>query len=172
MGALIVVAIVNLPSLWTGAFVDPALERDESPPAAWTDAAADLDSIGDTGRVLQLPGAEFGAFRWGYTVDQPLPGLTDKPLITRDLLPLGSAGAMDLLYALDDRIQRLGRDRRVVADNAFDQRRSLARAKAAESDEGYVRLADPWWIELRPEGGKEQKRQLPHPVDKQVEQHA
>ena len=57
------------------------------------------------GRVLQLPGAEFGAFRWGYTVDQPLPGLTDKPLITRDLLPLGSAGAMDLLYALDDRVQ-------------------------------------------------------------------
>ena len=25
-------------------------------------------------RVLQLPGGEFGAFRWGYTVDQPLPG--------------------------------------------------------------------------------------------------
>lgn len=104
-GVFIVVAIVNLPSLWTGAFVDPALERDQSPPQAWTDAAAELDAIGDAGRVLQLPGAEFGAFRWGYTVDQPLPGLTDKPLITRDLLPLGSAGAMDLLYALDDRIQ-------------------------------------------------------------------
>jgi arabinofuranan 3-O-arabinosyltransferase len=103
--ALIVIAILNLPSLWTGAFVDPALERDESPPAAWTDAAAELDAIGPQGRVLQLPGAEFGAFRWGYTVDQPLPGLTAKPLITRDLLPLGSAGAMDLLYALDDRIQ-------------------------------------------------------------------
>ena len=54
---------------------------------------------------MQLPGAEFGAFRWGYTVDPPLPGLTDKPLITRDLLPLGSPGAMDLLYALDDRAQ-------------------------------------------------------------------
>ena len=25
---------------------------------------------------MQLPGAEFGAFRWGYTVDPPLPGLT------------------------------------------------------------------------------------------------
>ena len=104
-GALIVIAILNLPSLWTGAFVDPALERDESPPEAWTEAAAELDAIGADGRVLQLPGAEFGAFRWGYTVDQPLPGLTDKPLITRDLLPLGSAGAMDLLYALDDRVQ-------------------------------------------------------------------
>ena len=54
---------------------------------------------------MELPGAEFGAFRWGYTVDPPLPGLTDKPLVTRDLLPLGSAGAMDLLYALDDRFQ-------------------------------------------------------------------
>ena len=57
------------------------------------------------GRVLQLPGQEFGAFRWGYTVDPPLPGLTDRPLVTRDLLPLGSAPAMDLLYALDDRFQ-------------------------------------------------------------------
>ena len=57
------------------------------------------------GRVLQLPGQEFGAFRWGYTVDPPLPGLTDRPLVTRDLLPLGSAAAMDLLYALDDRFQ-------------------------------------------------------------------
>ena len=51
------------------------------------------------------PGQEFGAFRWGYTVDPPLPGLTERPLVTRDLLPLGSAAAMDLLYALDDRFQ-------------------------------------------------------------------
>ena len=53
----------------------------------------------------QLPGAEFGAFRWGYTVDPPPPGLTTRPLVTRDLLPLGSAGAMDLAYAMDDRFQ-------------------------------------------------------------------
>ncbi len=56
-------------------------------------------------RVLQLPGAEFGAFDWGYTVDQPLVSATTRPLVTRDLLPLGSAPAMDLLYALDDRVQ-------------------------------------------------------------------
>ncbi len=105
-GLIAVLAIVNLPALWTGAFVDPALERDEHPPEAWTLAAEALDGAGHEGRVLQLPGAEFGAFRWGYTVDQPLPGLTERPLVTRDLLPLGSAGAMDLLYALDDRIQQ------------------------------------------------------------------
>ena len=103
--ALVLLAIVNLPSLTDHRLVDPALERDEDPPPAWLEAAADLDAAPSGYRVLQLPGAEFGAFRWGYTVDPPLPGLTERPLVTRDLLPLGSAAAMDLVYALDDRFQ-------------------------------------------------------------------
>ena len=98
-------AILNLPALFDGGLVDPALERDQNPPAAWLQAATALDAGSMEHRVMQLPGAEFGAFRWGYTVDPPLPGLTAKPLITRDLLPLGSPAAMDLLYALDDRAQ-------------------------------------------------------------------
>ena len=102
---IMLLAILNLPALFDGGFVDPALERDENPPAAWRQAAGVLDAGSTEMRVMQLPGAEFGAFRWGYTVDPPLPGMTDKPLITRDLLPLGSPGAMDLLYALDDRAQ-------------------------------------------------------------------
>ncbi|MEY2581742.1 MAG: arabinofuranan 3-O-arabinosyltransferase, partial [Ilumatobacteraceae bacterium] len=102
---IIGLAVLNLPALFDGAFVDPALKRDESPPAAWRQAAQALDAGSVEHRVMQLPGAEFGAFRWGYTVDPPLPGLTAKPLITRDLLPLGSPAAMDLLYALDDRAQ-------------------------------------------------------------------
>ncbi len=102
---VILLAIANLPSLFDGNLVDSALERDETPPAAWLQAADDLSSTSSEFRVLQLPGSEFGAFRWGYTVDPPLPGLTTKPLVTRDLLPLGSPGAMDLLYALDDRMQ-------------------------------------------------------------------
>ncbi|MEK7422858.1 MAG: alpha-(1-_3)-arabinofuranosyltransferase family protein, partial [Actinomycetota bacterium] len=103
--AVAALAVVNLPALWTGGLVDPALTRDQQVPTAWTDAAAALDAGSLEHRVLQLPGSEFGAFRWGYTVDPPLPGLTDKPLVTRDLLPLGSPGAMDLLYALDNRFQ-------------------------------------------------------------------
>ncbi|MEY2444786.1 MAG: arabinofuranan 3-O-arabinosyltransferase, partial [Ilumatobacteraceae bacterium] len=104
--ALIIgLAVLNLPALFDRGFVDPALVRDENPPAAWRQAAAALDAGSMQNRVMQLPGAEFGAYRWGYTVDPPLPGLTAKPLITRDLLPLGSPGAMDLLYALDDRAQ-------------------------------------------------------------------
>ncbi|MAT04588.1 MAG: hypothetical protein CL424_06055 [Acidimicrobiaceae bacterium] len=96
--------LLNVPSIWSGAFVDPALERDQDPPDAWIDAAAALDAAGD-GRVLMLPGTEFGAYRWGYTVDQPLPGLTERALVTRDLLPLGSPAAMDLWFAYDDRVQ-------------------------------------------------------------------
>lgn len=103
--ALGLIAVFNLPALRTGGFVDPALERDQDPPPAWIDAAADLDALPPGARVLQLPGTEFGAYRWGYTVDQPLPALTDRPLVTRDLLPLGSAPAMDLVFALDDRFQ-------------------------------------------------------------------
>ncbi|MDX2379656.1 MAG: alpha-(1-_3)-arabinofuranosyltransferase family protein, partial [Acidimicrobiia bacterium] len=104
-GTLVVVLVLlNLPALWGLDLVDPAIDRDEDPPAAWVEAA---DSLGDgtAYRVLQLPGAEFGAFRWGYTVDQPLVALTERPVVTRDLLPLGAGAAMNLLYALDDRVQ-------------------------------------------------------------------
>ncbi|CAB4364730.1 unannotated protein [freshwater metagenome] len=107
VAALVVVGLValNLPSLWTADLVDPALSRDQAPPAAWREAAAALDRSSTGSRVLQIPGAEFGAFRWGYTVDQPLSGLTSVPVVTRDLLPLGSPQLMDLLYALDNRVQ-------------------------------------------------------------------
>jgi arabinofuranan 3-O-arabinosyltransferase len=103
--AVSVAAVAYLPALRTGGFVDPALERDQDPPDAWVEAAAALDALPDGFRVLALPGTEFGAYTWGYTVDQPLPALTERPLLTRDLLPLGSAAAMDLVFALDDRFQ-------------------------------------------------------------------
>ena len=103
---VVLLAVANLPALFDGGLVDPALERDQTPPSAWLHAADALSATSSEYRVMQLPGSEFGAFRWGYTVDPPLPGLTTKPLITRDLLPLGSPGVMDLLYALDDRIQQ------------------------------------------------------------------
>ena len=102
---LVLLAVVGLPAATSGGYVDQALVRDQDVPAAWEEAVDVLDAGSSEYRVLQLPGSEFGAFRWGYTVDPPLPGLTDKPLVTRDLLPLGSPGAMDLLYALDNRFQ-------------------------------------------------------------------
>lgn len=103
--AVVVAAVVNMPSVWQAGLVDPALDRDSELPDVWNTAAAALDAQLPNTRVLQLPGAEFGAFNWGYTVDQPLVSATTRPLVTRDLLPLGAAPAMDLLYALDDRVQ-------------------------------------------------------------------
>lgn len=98
-------AVVNLPIVTERGFVDEAIDRDQDPPTHWLDAAERIDARADGSRVLQLPGAEFGSFRWGHTTDQPLVGLTSTPLVTRDLLPLGSAAAMDLVFALDDRVQ-------------------------------------------------------------------
>ncbi|MFM8267808.1 MAG: alpha-(1-_3)-arabinofuranosyltransferase family protein [Ilumatobacteraceae bacterium] len=103
--AVIVMAILNLPALFTGDLVDEALTRDERVPDSWLEAVRALEEGSSEYRVMQLPGSDFSAFRWGYTLDPPLPGLTALPFLGRDLLPLGSPGAMDLLYALDDRVQ-------------------------------------------------------------------
>jgi len=99
---------VNMPALFGGRLIDPAISRPENIPAAWGEVADLLNEryeLGDTGSVLILPGIESAAYRWGYPVDPILPGITKKPLITRDWLPLGSAPYMDLLYALDDSFQ-------------------------------------------------------------------
>jgi arabinofuranan 3-O-arabinosyltransferase len=103
--ALGLLAVVNLPIVTERGFVDEAIDRDQDPPTYWLDAAERIDARAGGSRVLQLPGAEFGSFRWGHTTDQPLVGLATTPLVTRDLLPLGSAAAMDLAFALDDRVQ-------------------------------------------------------------------
>ncbi len=99
---------VNMPALFGGRLIDPAISRPEDIPAAWGEAADLLNARyerGATGSVLILPGIESAAYRWGYPVDPILPSITKKPLITRDWLPLGSAPYMDLLYALDDSFQ-------------------------------------------------------------------
>ena len=138
---VVALAVLNMPVLFTGEIIDPALQRDESPPGAWLDAAAALDATGSGARVLQLPGAEFGAYRWGYTADPPLVGLTDKPLITRDLLPLGSAQLLDLYFALDDRLQAGVLDPAAVAP--------VARLLGADTiwlpnDLAFDRYRNPW----------------------------
>jgi arabinofuranan 3-O-arabinosyltransferase len=109
---------LNVPALFGGRYIDPAISRPEKLPTAWTQAAALLDQrfdTGHTGSVLILPGIESAAYRWGYPVDPILPGLTKKPMITRDWLPLGSAPLMDLLYALDDSFQNGTADANSIA---------------------------------------------------------
>jgi arabinofuranan 3-O-arabinosyltransferase len=104
-GVVVVLAALQLPALWNGTYVDALQRRPEGLPAWWTGVAGAADAFPEGTRLLELPGAEFAAYRWGTTNDAVLPGLTSRPTLTRDLLPLGSPALMDLLLALDDRFQ-------------------------------------------------------------------
>jgi hypothetical protein len=100
-----ILGLVNLPPLWQGELVQPQLRRPEDLPSWWTDGAAFLDGRGDDTRVLELPGSDFGAYRWGHTQDLVTPGLMDRPWVGRELIPFGSPESADLLRALDRRLQ-------------------------------------------------------------------
>jgi len=107
LGALGVMlfALLDLPAAIHHQFVDPVLDHPQEMPLAWREVGAALDSLPAGSRTLQLPGTESAVARWGQTVDPVLPGLTKRSVMQRDWLPLGSAPAMDLFYALDDRFQ-------------------------------------------------------------------
>ncbi|MEX1007229.1 MAG: alpha-(1-_3)-arabinofuranosyltransferase family protein [Acidimicrobiia bacterium] len=104
-GLVIVVAAVNLPSLWNGSIYGESLQRDENLPSYWTAAIDDLDAGSHDTRILELPGADFAAYRWGGTVDPITPGLADRTYVARELVPWGSPATADLLNALDRRLQ-------------------------------------------------------------------
>ena len=91
---------VAAPWISLGRVVDPALERPATPPDDWSPLLA---AVGDAERVLVIPGSEFSTFTWGHTQDPPW--TSTAPVITRELLPLGSPDRMDLLFALDDALQ-------------------------------------------------------------------
>ncbi|MEY2975551.1 MAG: hypothetical protein RIR49_1971 [Actinomycetota bacterium] len=91
---------VAAPWVSLGRAVDPALERPATPPASWDPLLAAVDGAE---RVLVIPGSEFSTFTWGHTQDPPW--TSTVPVITRELLPLGSPDRMDLLLALDDALQ-------------------------------------------------------------------
>src|SRR5206468_664424 len=76
-GAVAVLAVANLPALWSGDLVDDTLRHPEDLPSWWHAAADAADAEPPGYRILELPGAEFAAHRWGITVDPVLPGLTD-----------------------------------------------------------------------------------------------
>lgn len=99
-----VVASVAMAPLWTGDLVAGRFHR-EDVPRYWTDAAEHLDETDDGTRVLELPGSDFAAYRWGNTLDPVTPGLTDRPVAARELVPFGSPASVALLNALDRRLQ-------------------------------------------------------------------
>lgn len=103
--AVVAVAAAGLPPLWNGEMIGENLQRPEDIPAYWQEAADHLDDRGDDTRVLVVPGSDFASYRWGNTVDPVLPGLMDRPVVARELIPYGSPPSADLLMALDRRFQ-------------------------------------------------------------------
>lgn len=100
-----VLVIINFPTIFTGSWYGPNLERPASIPQYWKDAINYLDGKPHDTRILELPGADFSSYRWGNTVDPITPGLTDRPYAARELIPYGSPASTDLLIALDRRLQ-------------------------------------------------------------------
>ena len=102
VGALV---FLNLPALWTGDFYGGNLQRPEAIPQYWRDTAQYLDSKGPSTRVLEVPGSDFGSYRWGQTVDPITPGIMDRPYVAREVIPYGSPASANLLNAFDLRLQ-------------------------------------------------------------------
>ncbi|MCK9921706.1 alpha-(1-_3)-arabinofuranosyltransferase family protein [Frankia sp. AgPm24] len=105
LGAVIILIMVNMLPLFQGQFVDRLLVRPENVPSYETELAKALDARGGDARVLELPGADFSHYRWGSTLDPVSEGLMDRPLVVRELIPYGEAGSVDLVRALDRRLQ-------------------------------------------------------------------
>lgn len=70
-------------------------------PAYWQETAHWLDAHADGTAALLEPGSAFGEYTWGRPLDEPLGTLTKVPVVVRDQVPLGSAGATDLLDVID-----------------------------------------------------------------------
>ena len=108
--ALAVSAVfLNLLPWFTGNAASASLLRPETLPTATAKLAAYLNASDSSanspdGRILAIPGADFADYRWGGTVDPVLPGLTDRSVLYRELIPQGSAGTADLLNAFDRRL--------------------------------------------------------------------
>lgn len=83
----------------------PRAEGYSAIPQYWRDAADYLDGRTEPGTVLVTPGTSFADFVWGSTKDDPLQALMARPFVTRDAVPLGSAGATRFLDAVEARLR-------------------------------------------------------------------
>ncbi len=102
----IALAVAGLWPVWEDGYLSRSVDRPEDVPDYWREAAAALDRGGDDTRVLEIPGSNFAAYRWGNAVEPITPGLTDRPYLAREVLPYGTPPSVNLLDALDRRLQQ------------------------------------------------------------------
>jgi hypothetical protein len=105
IGAVVLCVVVGFLPVWRHGYLAAGVQRPEDVPRYWQDAATALDAEGDATRVLEIPGSLFSAYRWGNTVEPVTPGLMDRPYVARELVPYGTPASVNLLAALDRRIQ-------------------------------------------------------------------
>jgi arabinofuranan 3-O-arabinosyltransferase len=85
-----------------GVGLDRQLGLSDGVPAAWRDAAHDLDRTLPQGqRAMVLPGQLFAFYDWGGTYDPILPALTDRPVAVRFIVPFADLRAVDLQWTAD-----------------------------------------------------------------------
>ena len=97
--------IGNLSPLWSGSILGENVQRPEEIPQYWHQAATHLDAKNNSTRVLEIPGSDFSTYRWGNSGDPLLPGLMDRPYVSRELIPLGTEHSAELVVAFDREIQ-------------------------------------------------------------------
>ena len=104
-GAVVLgLALVGFAPVWSHGATSEPFERAETP-NYWSDLADALEAEGNDTRVLEIPGTNFAVFRWGNAIDPLLPALTDRPYLSREVLPYGTVGTVDLLDAFERRLQ-------------------------------------------------------------------
>lgn len=96
--------MVQIHPWFLGRALSDAILRPSEVPTYRQELADWLDETGQ-GRVWEIPGSDFAAYRWGGTVDSVLPGMIDRATLARELVPQGGPGTVSLLAALDTRLQ-------------------------------------------------------------------
>jgi arabinofuranan 3-O-arabinosyltransferase len=92
--------------LWSGNAVDSKLFF-SSVPAPWVEAIDQAQSAtpADT-RIAVLPGELFGWYTWAGTQNSVAPGLSDKPVLVRQITRPATEQAAQLLDSFDARVQQ------------------------------------------------------------------
>ena len=110
-GAAAVVALAGVALLPGLPFVtNDALERDDAygtVPHYWRAAVADADrTTARDRRVMVLPGALFGWYTWGHTVNSIAPAISKRPVLAREVVRYADDRASQLQAEIDDLVQQ------------------------------------------------------------------
>jgi arabinofuranan 3-O-arabinosyltransferase len=91
--------------LWLGSTVVNGLIQPVTPPPYVLKAVQHLNTTHPGLRVYGLPGNNFGAYRWGDTIDTVYPAYLNRPFVTHEQQTMGSLPTADLLEAVDTPLQ-------------------------------------------------------------------